>query len=230
MSRTSLSPLALLGIVMSFASAPLDAQANDGRPTAISSSSKLTRDEKSESWTYSQPASVFLKYRTVLVDPTIVYEGPDADFDGIDPADRVKFASILTDELRTEIGKSFPSPEKPQADTLRIKTTLLGAEKTKGGIATATRVTPFGFASSALKSALGKEGSLTGSIQYAVEVYDARTNELLLAAVRRRAPDPLDVPATLSTTNTIKAVARDFANSARRRLEDLTQQHMAEDQ
>jgi len=41
--------------------------------------------------------------------------------------------------------------------------------------------------------------------------------------VRRRTPDPLDVPATLSTTNTIKSVARDFANAARRRLEDLTQ-------
>ena len=95
-------------------------------------------------------------------------------------------------------------------------------EKTTGGIATATRVTPFGFATSAVKSALGKSGSFTGSVLYAVELYDAQTRELLLAAVRRRTPDPLDVPATLSTTDTIKSVARDFANSARRRLEELT--------
>ena len=51
---------------------------------------------------------------------------------------------------------------------------------------------------------------------------DARTNELLLAAVRRRTPDPLDVPATLSKTETVKAVAREFADGARKRLEDLT--------
>jgi hypothetical protein len=103
-----------------------------------------------------------------------------------------------------------------------LRVTLLGGEKTKGGIATATRVTPLGFATSALKSALGKSGSFTGSLLYAVELYDARSNELLLAAVRRRTPDPLDVPATLSTTDTVKAVAREFADGARKRLEELT--------
>ena len=80
-----------------------------------------------------------------------------------------------------------------------------------------------GFGLSALKSALGKGGSFTGSILYAVELYDARTNELLLAAVRRRTPDPLDVPATLSQDETVKAVAREFADGARKRLEQLTQ-------
>jgi hypothetical protein len=100
---------------------------------------------------------------------------------------------------------------------------MLGAQKTKGGIATATRVTPLGFATSAVKSAMGKKGTFTGSVLFAVELFDARTNELLLAAVRRRTPDPLDVPATLSTTDTVKSVAREFADGARKRLEELTQ-------
>src|SRR4030095_16901626 len=103
----------------------------------------------------------------------------------------------------------------PQADTLRIKVTLLGAEKTKGGVATATRVTPMGFGLSAVKSALGKGGSFTGSVFVSGEGYAARANELLLAAVRRRAPDALDVPATLGTEETVKAVAREFADTAR---------------
>ena len=83
-------------------------------------------------------------------------------------------------------------------------------------------MTPLGFATSAVKSALGKKGSFTGSLLYAVEVFDGRTNELMLAAVRRRTPDPLDVPATLGTEETVKAVAREFADGARKRLEDLT--------
>ena len=69
---------------------------------------------------------------------------------------------------------------------------------------------------------MGKTGTFTGSLLYSVELYDARSNELLLAAVRRRTPDPLDVPATLSTTDTVKAIAREFADGARERLEDLT--------
>ena len=216
--RTSLPALVLLS------AAPLHAQTQDHAPVALPSASRLTQDKPgSESWTYAQPLSRFTRYRTVIVEPTTVYQGADAQFEGIEPADRARYAQIITQELRSEIGKSFPTPAQAQADTLRVRVSILGANKTQGGIATATRVTPLGFATSALKSALGKKGTLTGSVLYSVELYDAKTSELLLAAVRRRTPDPLDVPATLSTTDTVKAVARDFANSARRRLEEMTQ-------
>lgn len=223
----SAAGLAALGMVSAalIATSPALAQTEDHAPVALQSAGRMAQDKPgTESWTYAQPKSVFTKYRTVIVEPTVVYNGPDAQFDGsIDQADRQKFAGIVTDELRSELAKSFPTPARAQADTLRIRVTLLGAEKTTGGVATATRVTPVGFGLSALKSALGKGGSMTGSLLFAVELYDARSNELLLAAVRRRHPDPLDVPATISTTDTIKAVAREFADGARKRLEDLTE-------
>ena len=202
---------------------PAQAQTKDHAPVALPSASMMTQDKSgTENWTYAQPKAVFSKYRTVIVDPTAVYQGPDAQFDGIEPADRSKIASVITGELRQELAKTFPAPAKPQADTLRLRVTILGATKTKGGLATATRVTPVGFGLSALKSALGKPGTLTGSVLFAVELYDARTNQLLLAAVRRRTPDPLDVPATISQDETVKAVAREFADGARKRLENLT--------
>jgi len=223
MTGSLLRRIALPATVLLMA-APAHAQTRDQAPVSLPSSGKMMQDKPgSESWTYAQPQSRFLKYRTVIVDPTVVYRGPDAQFEGIDAADRAKFADMITQELRSEIAKTFPAPAQPQADTLRLRVTILGAKKTVGGLATASRVTPMGFATSALKSALGKKGTLTGSILYAVEAFDAQTNEVLIAAVRRRTPDPLDVPATLSTTDTVKAVARDFANSARRRLEELTQ-------
>jgi hypothetical protein len=209
--------------VLLLAATPAVAQTRDHAPVSMRSASKMSQDRPgSESWTYAQPRSVFTKYRTVIVDQATVYQGPDAQFEGVDPADRAKFANIITQALRSELAKSFPTPAKPEKDTLRVHVTILGAQKTRGGIATATRVTPLGFATSAVKSALGKKGSMTGSVLYAVELHDARTNELLLAAVRRRTPDPLDVPATLSTTDTVKAVAREFAEGARKRLEELT--------
>ena len=214
--------LALASMALALPAAA-DAQTRDHAPVSLHSSRKMMQDKpNSESWTYVQPASRFQKYRTVIVSDTTVYRGPDAQFEGIDQADRTKFANIVTQELRSEIAKSFPAPATPQADTLRLHVTILGAQKTTGGIATATRVTPFGFATTALKSVLGKPGSLTGSVLFAVEVHDAKTNELLLAAVRRRTPDALDIPATLSTGDTVKAVAREFADGARKRLEDLT--------
>ena len=221
MSRTAF--LLALPAAALLAAAPATAQTRDHAPVALQSATKMAQDSPgSESWTYVQPRDRFLKYRTLIVEPTVVYNGPDAQFEGVDAADRVKFAGIVTNELQSELAKSFPRPARAQADTLRLRVTLLGAKKTTGGIATATRVTPLGFATSALKSALGKTGTLTGSLLYSVELYDGRTNELMLAAVRRRTPDPLDVPATLSTTDTVKAVAREFADGARKRLEELT--------
>jgi hypothetical protein len=212
-----------LPAILLLTSAPALAQTKDNAPVSLESARKMAQDQAgTESWTYAQPRARFASYRTLIIEPTAVYQGPDAQFDGIEPADRAKYAAMITQELQSEMAKSFPAPARAQADTLRLRVTIIGANKTKGGIATATRVTPLGFATSALKSALGKTGSFTGSLLYAVELYDARSNELLLAAVRRRTPDPLDVPATLSTTDTVKAIAREFADGARKRLQELT--------
>src|SRR5215204_1555235 len=213
-----------IAVALLLNSAPALAQAEDHAPVGLKSAGQMAQDKAgSESWTYAQPRQVFAKYRTVIVDQTAVYNGPDAQFEGdISAADRAKFAAIVTNALRSELAKTFLAPARPQADTLRLKVTLLGAQKTRGGLATATRVTPVGFGLSAVKSALGRGGSLTGSVLVAVELHDARTGELLLAAVRRRHPDPLDIPATLGTEETVKAVAREFADTARKRLVDLT--------
>lgn len=221
MSRTSIILLhsnALVAILFSL-SLPAAAQTLNRPPEGLASSSKMTPDAShEESWTYAQPSERFLNYRSVIVDPTIIYRGPDAQFEGIDQADLSKFSEIFTQDLRRELAEAVATKESSQGRALRLRVTLLGIKKTTGGLATATRVTPLGLASSAVKSALGKSGTFTGSVLYAVELFDSSTNELLLAAIRRRAPDPLDVPATLSTTDTIKAVARDLADSARKRI------------
>jgi hypothetical protein len=199
------------------------AQTKDNAPVALPAASAMTQDKRgSESWTYVNPAANFTKYRTVIVEPATVYTGPDAQFDDVDQADRTRYAAMMSDALRNELATSFPAPARPGADTLRVRMSLLGVDKTKGGVATATRVTPLGFGLSAAKSLLGKGGTFTGSVLYAVEAYDGQSGNLLFTAVRRLGPDPLDIPATLSTTDTVKAVARDFAQRALKKLQNMT--------
>jgi hypothetical protein len=202
---------------------PALAQTIDHAPVDLTSSPELTQDKAGkEAWTYVKPGVDFRKYKSVIIEPAAVYDGPDAQFGDIAPADRVAYAQVMTSALQSEIGRVYQQPATARADTLRVRMSLLGAKKTIGGVATATRITPIGFGLSAAKSLLGKKGTFTGSVLFAVEVYDARSGELLLSAVRRRTPDPLDIPATLSTMDTVKAVARDFAVSARQRLEGMT--------
>jgi len=214
------APIFAAGLMLA---APAIAQMQDHAPVDLPGASHLTQDAVGkEAWTYVNPAANFLKYRTLIIEPTTVYDGPDAQFGDIDLADRAAYAQIMTDALQAELGQEFPPPPGRPTNTLRVQVTLLGAEKTIRGLATATRITPIGFGLAAAKSLMGKQGTFTGSVLFAVEARDATTGELLLAAVRRRTPDPLDIPATLSTTDTVKAVARDFAASARKRLEGMT--------
>jgi uncharacterized protein DUF3313 len=187
-------------------------------PASLPSSARMTHD-RGESWTYVKSGLDLSAYRSVMIEPTVVYAGRDAQFGDIPAADRRRFASVVTDQLRSELGQSIPLAARAGVGTIRLRVTLLGVEKTKGGLATATRATPLGLASSAVRSLAGKEGRFTGSIFYAVELFDGANGELQAAAVRRRAPDALDIPATLSTSDTVKAVARDLAGHFRERLE-----------
>jgi uncharacterized protein DUF3313 len=209
--------LRLLPLVIIAASSPLLAQTKEHAPVALPSAAVMTHD-KGESWTYVKPNLNLRQYTSVMLDPTVVYGGADAQFDDISPADRQKFAAIVTGELRTELTKASLLVERAGPDTARLRVTLLGVDGTKGGLATATRVTPIGFALSAVKSLAGKPGSLTGSMLFAVELTDARSGEREVAAVRRRTPDALDIRATLSTSDTVKAVAGDFAKNVSEKL------------
>jgi hypothetical protein len=202
---------------------PTIAQTVDHAPVNLPASAQMNQDKAgSESWTYVNPNANFTTYRQVIVDPTTVYTGPDAQFGDISQDDRTKFAAIMTDELQSEIGTAFPAPSgPPTADTLRLRVVLLGAKKTVGGVATATRATPIGLGLNAFKSVIGKSGTMTGSLLFAVEGYNGKTGELLFTAVRRRTPDPLDIPATFSTSDTVKAVAHDFAEAAVKKLQNM---------
>jgi hypothetical protein len=217
----------LTGVVGSAAllmfATPAMAQTVDHAPVDLPDAQMMSQDKSgSESWTYVNPSVNFTTYRNVIVERTSIYTGPDAQFDNVSPEDRDQYAAIMTGELQSDIGKAFPPPSgPPTANTLRLNVVLLGVQKTVGGVATATRATPIGLGLNVFKSLTGKKGTLTGSLLIAVEGYNAKTGELLFTAVRRRTPNPLDIPATLSTTDTVKAVARDFANDAVLKLQNM---------
>ena len=200
---------------------PLFGQAKDRPPGALSYARNMTHD-RGESWTYRKPDLDLGGYDSIIVENGTVYTGPDAQFDDVSRADRPRYAAIMTDAVRSELRKSFSVVTAAAPKTLRLKLVLVGVDGTKGGVATATRVMPIGFALSAVKSVAGKPGSLTGSVLYAIELLDSQTGSLMVAAVRRGAPDALDIPATLSTTDTVKAVAQDVAKQLREKLEHAT--------
>ncbi|TMJ18793.1 MAG: DUF3313 domain-containing protein [Alphaproteobacteria bacterium] len=193
------------------------AQAEDHAPTALSSASRMSHD-RGESWTYIRPGLDLGAFRNIMIEPVVVYSGPDSQFEDIDSADRRTYARIIDEALRRELAGARPIVRRAAAGTARLRVTLIGMEKTMGGVATATRATPLGMASSVVRSVTGRGGRLTGSMLIALEMFDGG-GQLQAAIVRRREPDALDIPATLGTTETARAIARDFAKALRDRFQ-----------
>lgn len=204
-------------LAMCFAS-----QAAGQAPAELKSSSRLTEDPgKHDSWTYRNPLANLTVYKRFIIEPTAIYADPAATWSSTTPAERQKFADRLTRALRDEISASYQIADAPGPDVARMRLTLLGIETTKSVAATASKVTPFGLAINGVKSLAGKKGSFMGSVQAAFELTDSQSGELQYAAVRRRSPNALDIEASLSTENTVDAVAQDIATAIRKALDKV---------
>lgn len=209
----------LLGSAVSAASLIAVAACSSGsdeRPSGLRSSGKLSPDSSVRgAWIYKSPQANYAKYRRVMIDNAAVYTGTEANFGDASDADKQNWANAVTEEMRKVIGEKYPLVAGPGPDVLRISTTLIGVRQTVGGVATVTRVMPIGIAINAVRGAAGAGGTMTGGIEIAVELHDSQSGELLAGAVREISPAAFDVGATLSTTDTVKASARDAATTLR---------------
>lgn len=194
-------------------------QTREHAPVSLRSAATMSQDKPtSESWTYVSPQFRGSRFSSLCVPPTRIYAGADAQFPGTTEADKRRFADIITRTVTEELRKSFTVYSVKTPGCLKLQMTIVGVENTIGGVATATRVTPFGFALSTVNSLRGKRGTLTGSVLIALEATTGRSDNLLVAAVRRRSPVPLDVEATLSMKDTVSSVGRDYGRELRDRL------------
>lgn len=200
-------------------SVPAVCQTQEHAPVSLKSASKLAQDQASgESWTYIDPDFQKARFNGVCVLPTKIYSGPDAQFPGTSVADKQRFADILTTTLVGELSQGIEVSQTRKPGCLSIQMTIVGVSNTKTGFATASRILPIGLATNAFKSATGKKGSFSGSMLLATEMTGGKNNKLFVSAVRRKAPDALDIPSTLSMTDTVKAISRDVGKSLRERL------------
>lgn len=98
------------------------------------------------------------------------------------------------------------------ADTVRIRITLTGAKPNKRVIGTIMKVDIGGGSYNAVQAARGKEGAFSGSVSYAVEIFDAQSNRLLAAYVEKQYPSALNIKASLGAYDATKAGIRKGAD------------------
>ncbi len=172
------------------------------RPTAYSglASSPVLRANSGKSasntpYRYARPVN-FRRYYKAIVEPVQIYDGPDAQFTKLSPREQEQLADYMQQRFDEELRKVFELTERAGPSTLRIRLTLTGATPTKAILGPLSRFDLAGGAYNAYQGIKGREGTMTGSVIYAVEVYDSADDSLLLAEITKQYPNAMNVGAS----------------------------------
>lgn len=167
--------------------------------TGIDSSAKLHPSTTSNDRVpFEYKSSVdWRAYSHVIVEPVVIYRGPDAQFDkNVSEEDKAYLAQYMESLFSEKLGTRFTIASMPGSDTLRVKLTLTGAKDSKRVMSTFAHFDLTGGIYNATQAVRGKEAAFTGSVSYAVEIYNSSTNQLLGAYVTKQYPNSMNVKAS----------------------------------
>ncbi|SMQ93577.1 DUF3313 domain-containing protein [Xanthomonas fragariae] len=148
------------------------------------------------------------RYRAALVESVSIYRGPDAQFEDVPEHDKRMLAEYMQQEFGNAIAQRWERTTSADRDTLRVRITLTGAKPSKRVLGTIMKVDIGGGSYNAVQAARGKEGAFSGSVSYAVEIYDAPSNRLLAAYVEKQYPSAMNIKASLGAYDAAKAGIR----------------------
>lgn len=175
--------------------------------TGISSSSQLQQNRDGDShkvpYQYAAPV-VWSRYTQVQLDPVVVYQGSDNQFGDMKEADRAELADYMGKTFSEKLATKFHIAKQPGANTLRVKLTLTGAEKTKLLVGQFMHFDIAGNLYNGVQSIRGGQGAFSGSVSYAVEVYDSNSGQLLKAYVSKQYPNAMNLPAAFGSLSAAK--------------------------
>jgi len=139
------------------------------------------------------------RYTAFIIDPVDVYGGADSQFEKISEEDKENLAMHMQAMFTEKLSKRFRNSVVPGNETLRIKLTLTGAKANTNVLNTVMHFDLLGGPYNAVQAARDKEGMLSGSVSFAVEVYDSATNALLGAYVAKQYPNAWNLTAGMGS-------------------------------
>lgn len=176
--------------------------------TGLASSSYLrpNRQDDSGRIPYAYAAVVnWNAYSKAIVEPVAVYRGRDQQFDDLSEADKTTLANYMQREFARQLQSRFMPANGNPANTLRIRLTLTGATENTPVLGTLSRFDLAGGLYNGVQAMRGREGTMTGSVIYAVEIYDAATMQLLSAYIAKQYPGVYNLGAGMGSLAAAKA-------------------------
>ena len=160
---------------------------------------------------YSAPDNEWDKYADFVLDPVSIYSGPDSLLDDTSAADKTELVRYMQAQFEEVLKSRYRQVSDAGPGTLRIHLTLIGVETNTPLLSTLANVLPVGLVVNGVMSANGAQASFSGSISYAVEVYEGKSDRLLRAYVTKQYPMAIDISSSLGALDAAKAGIRSGA-------------------
>jgi hypothetical protein len=160
---------------------------------------------------YSARETDWHKYHAMIVDPVIVYDGPDQQFGNTSDANKAALAAYMQTQFTEALKPKFVVAYAPGPTTLRVHLTLTGVETSTPVLCSLTKIAPINAIVNVVQTARDKQAIFTGSVSYAVEIYDSASNQLLRAYVAKQYPWAENLFASFGTLDASRAGVRSGA-------------------
>lgn len=179
-----------------------------------------TRTDRSGRSPYSYSRHTdWSRYQGAIIDPVVIYRGDDNQFGNMTEEEKDDLANYMHARFSDGLAKHFRIIKAPAADSLRVCLTLTGASKTPPVVGTVPRSSMAGGLHNGVQYVRGGEGTLSGSVTYAVKVCDASSNMLLLARDVEQHPNSFNIGAT---NGSLTAAKRGIDTGADSLVQELT--------
>jgi hypothetical protein len=170
--------------------------------SGIASSSQLVPNKQDDSahipYRYSTQVD-WRAYSRILIDPVVIYQGMDNQFGDMSAADKTELARYMQSQFSEKLRGRFAVATDPAPDTLRLKLTLTGAATNTPVLSTFSHLDMAGNLYNGVQAVRGREGMISGSVTYVVEIRDASTNRLLSASVTKQYPGAMNIGASFGS-------------------------------
>lgn len=176
---------------------------------------------------FEDPAA-FAQYTRMLVEPVVLYGGPDSELGKFSEEDRKHIADAVNGQLYEKLSSDYEMVAESAPKTLRIQAAVVDAEESWGKIEALSYVPiPMTFGAKmvvvGLDTLLTGKPPFTGDLTVEAKLSDAQTGEVLSAMMDRRVGVRQPIigvfePETYDSWADVDQAIRYFAERVRRTL------------
>lgn len=144
-------------------------------------------------------------YNKIMLEPVAIYRGADQQFGDMSEQDKAALAGYMQAKFAERLRSRFAVVNQRGPNTLRVRLTLTGAVANTPVLGTLSRFDIGGAVYNGVQTMRDGEGSMTGSVIYTVEIFDAANSRLLGAFVSKQFPTPYDIKASIGPLTAAQA-------------------------